>query len=161
VAPSDLGAMLAINNAAYPAMNLLDEAALAAIVEACVYARVADDDDGVAAFLLGLPPGADYDSDNFRWFSARYDEFVYVDRIAVHPRAQSRGLGGALYDDMAAWAHGRYPCILAEVNLAPPNPGSQRFHDRHGFVAVGELDHPSDGEYAKRTVMLRRALRDD
>jgi predicted GNAT superfamily acetyltransferase len=160
VKPADHAAMLAINNATYPAMNILDAEALAAIVAECAYARVAEDEHGVAAFLLGLPPGAQYDSDNYRWFSARYDDFLYVDRIAVHPRAQSHGLGGALYDDMAQWGRGRYPCILAEVNLIPPNPGSQRFHTRHGFTAVGELDHPFDGTYTKRTVMLHRALRD-
>ncbi len=157
VTAADHGAILAINNAAYPAMNRLDDAALAALVASAAYARVACDEAGVAAFLLGLPPGVPYDSANYRWVSARYPEFLYVDRIAVAPRAQSRGLGGALYDDMAAFARGRWPCILAEVNLEPPNTGSERFHARHGFVAVGELDHPSDGMYAKRTLMLCRA----
>jgi predicted GNAT superfamily acetyltransferase len=158
VTPADHAAILDINNATYPAMNLLDAPALAGIIAECTYARVAVDEQGVAAFLLGLPPGADYDSDNYRWFSARYDDFVYVDRIAVHPRAQNHGLGAALYDDMAQWGTGRCPCILAEVNLIPPNPGSQRFHLRYGFTAVGELDHPFDGTYTKRTVMLHRAL---
>lgn len=160
VTPADHAAILDINNATYPAMNILDADALAAIIAECAYARVAVDGDGVAAFLLGLPPGAQYDSDNYRWFSARYDDFLYVDRIAVHPRAQNQKLGAALYDDMAQWGASRYPCILAEVNLIPPNPGSQRFHARHGFTSVGELDHPFDGTYTKRTVMLHRALRE-
>ena len=159
VTEADAAALCEINNATYPAMNRLTVAELLAIVQECVYARVVEDAEGVAAFLLALPPGARYESDNYDWFSARYDDFVYVDRIAVHPRAQSRGYGSRLYDDLAAMARGRWPCVLAEVNLVPPNPGSARFHERHGFTAVGELDHPSDGEYAKRTVMLHRALR--
>jgi hypothetical protein len=28
--------------------------------------------------------------------------------------------------------------IGCEVNTAPPNPGSQRFHTRLGFVGIGE-----------------------
>ncbi len=157
-AAADVAAVCAINNAAYPAMNRLDAAAVEAIVAECVHARVVEDDDGVAAFLFALPPGAQYASDNYAWFSARYASFVYVDRIAVHPRAQSRGCGSRLYEDLAVAAQGRWPCILAEVNLMPPNPGSARFHARHGFTAVGELEHPFDGAYAKRTVMLHRAL---
>jgi uncharacterized protein len=156
--PQDHAAVLAINNATYPAMNRLDAAALAGIVAVCAYARVVEVDGQVQAFLLGLPPGADYASDNYAWFSARYADFLYVDRIAVHPAAQNAGYGARLYDDMAVFAHGRWPCILAEVNALPPNPGSARFHARQGFAVVGELEHPFDGEYAKRTTMLCRAL---
>jgi len=155
---ADAAAVRHINDATYPAMNRLTVAEVEAIAAECAYARVIEDEQGVAAFLFALPPGADYASDNYAWFSARYADFVYVDRIAVHPRAQSLGYGSRLYDDLAAVARGRWPCILAEVNVIPPNPGSARFHTRHGFAAVGELDHPSDGEYAKRTVMLHRAL---
>jgi len=156
--PADHAAVLDINNATYPAMNRLTAAALADIVAVCVYARVREQDGRVVAFLLGLPPGATYASDNYAWFSARYADFVYVDRIAVHPSVQSAGYGAQLYDDLAAFARGRWPCILAEVNALPPNPGSARFHARHGFAEVGTLDHPFDGEYAKRTTMLCRTL---
>ena len=31
--------------------------------------------------------------------------------------------------------------VTAEVNIHPPNPGSMRFHDRHGFEQVGVLEH--------------------
>ena len=31
--------------------------------------------------------------------------------------------------------------VTAEVNVQPPNPGSIRFHQRHGFEQVGVLEH--------------------
>jgi predicted GNAT superfamily acetyltransferase len=45
----------------------------------------------IDAFLLALDQDADYDSPNFRWFSARYPRFVYVDRIVVASAARGRG----------------------------------------------------------------------
>ncbi len=163
---ADEAAMLVINNAAVPAMNELDTGRLDWLMRYAAYARVAVDVDGIAAFLIGLPPGIGYDSANYRWFSERYQDFLYIDRIAVAARARRRGVGSALYDDIAAFARGRWPCLLAEVNREPPNPVSVVFHERHGFVTVGELQHTPSGAlthapgdpHRKTVIMLRRAI---
>ena len=69
---------------------------------------------------------------------ARYPRFVYVDRIVVAPSARGRGLARQLYDTLIGKAgvagHQR---IVCEVNLDPPNPGSDRFHAALGFAEVG------------------------
>jgi predicted GNAT superfamily acetyltransferase len=86
-----------------------------------------------------LPPGVGYPSENYRWFSERYDSFVYVDRIVVSEQARNKGVGVELYRLVAEHAtKNGAPRILCEVNLEPPNPGSLRFHKRIGFAEVGE-----------------------
>ena len=158
ITPADYETIVAINNATVPAMNEQDVDSLRWLVEHATYARVVTDDQGIAAFLLGLERGTGYHSPNYKWFSERFDSFLYVDRIAVASRARRLRYGSALYDDMAAFARGRWPCILAEINLEPPNPETVAFHKRHGFVRVGELRHTYEGAHAQAVEMLRKGL---
>ena len=98
----------------------------------------------VAGFCLVLPPGADYGSVNYRWFSERYDDFVYLDRVAIAPEFQGRGLGRALYDEVerradAAWFTARGQPAPAQRRLAGvPRPPRLR----RGRSAGDRLRHP-------------------
>jgi predicted GNAT superfamily acetyltransferase len=142
VHPDDLPQLLALNNLAVPAVNELDEAALRAIL-AVAHASIAVVDDTkrgeVLGFALTLAPGADYQSENYRWFSACSSDFLYVDRIVVAESARGGGIGGLLYaaifDEARAVGAAE---VFCEVNLEPPNPGSLRFHGRLGFSEVGQ-----------------------
>jgi predicted GNAT superfamily acetyltransferase len=181
VRSADLAEILEHNNAAVPAVNELDRPALdwfathaadflvveSTVVESTVAestvaestvaeSTVVEDGPGVAGFLVGLGPGLDYPSLNYRWFSARYDDFVYVDRVVVSAGGRGGGIGTRLYDEFARRGRERgVPVMLAEVNLVPANPGSLRFHDRHGFVPVGEQDTERG---RKRVSLLERRL---
>jgi uncharacterized protein len=152
LAPGEAEWALALNNAAAPAVNPLASEALGALIgwsDACLVAEVGG---APAGFVLAVPgPGLPYESLNYRWFSARYERFQYVDRAVVDPAIRSRGLGGALYAELGRRASGAYPRICAEVNLRPPNPRSLAFHERMGFRPVGEQD--TEGG-AKRVVLL-------
>ncbi|RKS80201.1 hypothetical protein CLV35_0623 [Motilibacter peucedani] len=140
VVPADLDDVLVINNASVPAVSELDAPALERLVGQTRLALAVVDDatDAVAGFALCLLPGADYASENYRWFEARSSDFLYVDRIAVGEGSRGRGLGRVLYaaifDDARALGLAEVCC---EVNTRPPNPGSMRFHTRLGFVEVG------------------------
>ena len=94
--------------------------------------------DSTAGFLIAFDQTATYDSPNYLWFRERLDRFVYVDRVVVAADQRGRGVARALYEDLFARAieagHGR---IVCEVNLVPPNPGSDAFHDRLGFKELG------------------------
>lgn len=140
--PSDLDALLAINNSNAPAVNALSAEALEDLLQLSGWTRVIDDHEGPAGFLLGLHgPGLAYPSENYRWFSTQYEDFLYVDRVAVAERAHGRGIGTRLYH--AFIDHARsigVDTICAEVNLRPPNPGSVRFHERFGFTPLGEQE---------------------
>lgn len=137
--PADAGAILAINNAAVPNVNEVTEAELAALIEMSGLTVALKDGGTLLGFALTLLPGAGYASENYHFFSERYDRFVYVDRIVVAEHARDRGIGARLYDLIGEYAAERgIPRVLCEVNLEPPNPGSLRFHKRIGFVEVGQ-----------------------
>jgi predicted GNAT superfamily acetyltransferase len=155
--PADHAAIVAINDAAVPQVNALEPTYFAWLVANAALFRVAVDAEGVAGFHLCLPAGVDYWSENYRWFTARYDSFLYLDRVVVAERVRGKGVGTALYDDLHAWCAGRYPRVTLEVNLRPPNPGSMRFHERLGYRRVGELEHEGKDDYA--VVLYERQVR--
>lgn len=144
---ADAAAVLALNNASVPHVNALDADALAQIVAMSAHYTVAEDAEGILGFVLCIPAGRRYWSDNYRWFGERYDDFLYLDRVAVAARAQRRGVGRALYEEMHAVMRGRWPRIALEVNLRPPNPGSVAFHEALAYAAVGVREY-ADGANA-------------
>lgn len=139
VRPADLDEVLELNQASTPHVGELDRARLTSIVDECSLALVARDDTGrLGGFVLVLAPGAAYDSPNYRWFADRYDDFRYVDRIAVDTTMHRCGLGRRLYG--AVFDHARAggaPIVTAEVNVEPPNPVSMAFHASMGFAEAG------------------------
>jgi hypothetical protein len=153
---ADLADVLRINQEQVPKVGEADEAKIRYFAETSPQFLVADVDHRVAAFLIMLGPETDYQSHNYRWFRERYENFFYVDRVAVEPRAQGIGLGKAFYqaaEERAAELG--YDSLTAEVNTRPRNQKSLDFHAGRGFVTVGSLDS-EDG--TKTVAMLRKVL---
>lgn len=114
----------------------------------------------VDGFVILVAPGREYASPNYRYFQQRLESgatpgpFLYVDRIAVAPGRQGSGIGRALYD--AAFRRARElgaAEVVCEVNLDPPNPASQAFHARLGFVEVGR--QRTDGDTVEVQLLAR------
>jgi len=150
--PADLSAIHALNEAGAPGVHAEPLEELAAIARLSSIALVAEIDGTPAGFCLVLPPRTSYRSDNYAWFSARYDDFVYLDRVAVAPEHRSRGIGGRLYDEVERRATA--PWFTLEVNLRPKNDGSLRFHARRGFVEVGQ----QETGYGARVSLMAKPL---
>src|SRR5882762_2831082 len=91
--PGDFSLILAMNNAAVPNVNHAEPQELAELITMSELTVALADGDTVLGFVLTMPPGVGYQSDNYRWFSEHYDEFVYVDRIVVSDEARNRGIG--------------------------------------------------------------------
>lgn len=93
---------------------------------------------GADGFLISIGGDASYDNPNFAWLRARCEDFVYVDRIVVSPQAQGRGLARSLYQTLFAEALAKgFSSVVCEVNIDPPNPSSDAFHARMGFLELG------------------------
>ncbi len=156
---ADLEALLALNQANVPHVGTLTAQELERVVGQTAVALGLWDDAGLLGMVLAMDPSSSYQSPNYRWFRAKYERFLYVDRIAVAERARGQGLGRRLYDAIFAEARARaLERVTCEVNLVPPNPGSLAFHARLGFERVGVVAHvPQEKEVAMLAASLRSA----
>ena len=155
--PDDLATVHTINEGEVPTVGSEPPDALAHIAAESTIALVAELAGEVAGFCFVLAPGADYGSKNYAWFSDRYVDFVYLDRIAIPPRHQRRGIGRALYAEVERLAAVRRPAatdFTLEVNVRPRNDRSLAFHAGLGFVEVGRRE-TDDGA---RVSMMARSL---
>jgi hypothetical protein len=156
IEPSDLDQILAINEANTPEVGSVDAERMRFIVAESPIALAVEVDDTIAGFCLVLGSDSSYDSVNYRWFTDRYDDFMYLDRVAFAASHRGQGLGTQLYAevDRVMSALGGVSQLALEVNVDPPNEGSLRFHERLGFVEVGQQDTP----YGIRVSMQMRPV---
>lgn len=145
--PADLPIVHAINEAEVPAVGSASLERIERIVGMSLIALVAvdrphpDADAEIAGFCLVMGPGTDYESGNYQWFSDRFADFVYLDRVAIAPTFRRRGIGRRLYAEVERQAVERRPSapwFALEVNLEPRNDASLGFHHELGFVEVGQ-----------------------
>lgn len=153
VSQDALAAILALNESEVPHVGRVDIERMYWFAENATYFRVATVDEQLAAFLIGLRPGTSYQSVNYRWFCDRYEDFAYVDRIAVAKSGRRLGLASSLYSDFAAAMPASVNAMTCEVNIRPPNESSMLFHTRLGFREVGTLS--SEGGSKKVALLLK------
>lgn len=136
--PTDLPAVLALNIAFEHYLSRVDAARLALLHAQASYHRVVEHQGEVVAFLMVHLKGTGYDSDNYAWFSRRYEQFAYIDRVVVAHSAHGTGVGKRLYADVFAWARSQGAAhVVLEFDIEPPNLGSEQFHAKMGFASVG------------------------
>ena len=145
----DVDAVLALNEESVAALVPMLRDDLAHYRQLTPHTLVCVVDDDVAAFAIAYAPGTAYDSVNYLWHTDRFDDFLYLDRIAVSGSYRRRGIASALYDAMGgigklaaaamegiAREHGRMVC---EIYSDPPNEVSIAFHTTRGYLDVGHL----------------------
>ena len=137
-------ALLALNNQfAQELSYLCPEKAARLVREAVMACRVGEAD----ALLLAFDQSAAYENPNFEWFRDRYERFIYIDRVVVAPAMRGRGLARELYKALFSRAATlRHSQVVCEINVDPPNPGSDAFHASLGFEQVGLAVLPRAGK---------------
>ena len=135
---ADYDAIMALNAAEVQKTSPMDRPRLELLAGLSSYHKVAVVAGEVAAFLLAIRHGADYDNVNYNWFTSRFSTFLYIDRIVVGQQFAGLGIGRALYADLFSYARlhslGHVTC---EYNLDPPNAASKAFHSKFGFKELG------------------------
>ena len=155
VTEADLATVLALNESSTPHVNNVDLNMMRWFAANAFYFRIAWIDGLLAGFLIGLRPGLDYGSENYRWFCDNYSDFGYIDRVAVAASARRRGVASQLYDDFAKTLRGAVPVLTCEVNIRPANESSMRYHESHGFVQVATQE--TEGG-TKKVALMEKTL---
>jgi len=142
----DLPGVLTLNQKALPNVSSVMHEDMLWFLEQSAYFKVIGDLKG---FIIALKPGLDYASDNYCWFSSRYDDFLYIDRIVISENSRGQGLGSQLYKDVIETARSYSKRITCEVNSKPENPVSMAFHKAFGFKCVGTQQTKGGGGKVK------------
>ena len=140
VSPADIDDVWRLNEVSVPHVSSVGLDEMQWFARNAHYFRIARVDGNLGGFLIGLRPGLQYDSPNYRWFTTHYEDFGYVDRVAVSSAVQRRGIATRLYDDFAATLVGEVNVMTCEVNVRPTNETSMRYHVRRGFTQVGKQE---------------------
>jgi uncharacterized protein len=155
---SDFPAILALNLESEHFLSPLAPSKLAYLFQEAAVFQVATAQDRVVGFLLVFGPQANYGSPNFLWFTARYQDFLYVDRIVISEKFRGHHLASAFYERLENYALAQgVPRIVCEVNIDPPNPASLRFHENQGFAEVGLQSIPSDEKTGEQKIVSLQA----
>ncbi|MFQ5610350.1 MAG: GNAT family N-acetyltransferase [Woeseiaceae bacterium] len=153
VIAEDLDEVLELNEFVVPAVNSISIAQMRWFADNAAYFRVARVGELLAGFLVGLRPGTTYESPNYGWFCDNYDDFAYIDRIAIAADARRQGLASQMYDDFRRSVPGSVRVMTCEVNIQPPNESSMRFHERYGFEQVSS--QKTEGGSKEVALMVR------
>ncbi|MFT4262644.1 MAG: GNAT family N-acetyltransferase [Nocardioides sp.] len=139
----DVAEVLRINEENVEVLAPMDEAKLRRKQAIAERFDVIEVGGRIAGFVVVYAPTAGYWSENFAWFSGRYDDFLYLDRIALDPQVRRLGVGSHVYAELEALAAPRGRMTLEAVDT---NAGSLAFHARRGYAEVGRLTvdgHPN------------------
>lgn len=153
----ELDSVLALNNAAGPAILPIDAERLKRFFRTAGYFRVAERGGGMAGFLVGFGSGSGHASSNFGWFGERYPDFFYIDRIVVASQRRGGGVGRALYADVQSFAELRHPQLACEVFLEQASDPALLFHGSFGFREVGQHLMPGSraGEPIRAAMLMK------
>ena len=133
----DLSIIRVINDEAIPAVNSVSVEEFVWLHKNSIYFKKVSLDESLAGFLLVLPTNIPYKSLNYTWFSQRYDNFAYIDRIAVKEEFKGSGIGTLLYKDLEKSLPKEIKMIACEYNIKPLNMISKNFHQKMSYKNVG------------------------
>lgn len=134
----DVQALYEINKAEIPQVSHIEEEDIHWFIGNAHRFEVAEINGELAGLLLVFKNGSEYESDNYRWFCERYEDFIYVDRIIVSEQFKRRGIGSTFYYRLIQESGEENVPLTCEVNLQPSNEASMEFHKKLGFTEVGQ-----------------------
>jgi uncharacterized protein len=129
--------LLEINNAAVPDIGALNPVKAQWLVEHLMMPGLVLLDGQAAGIIVVLSDSCGYDSDYYRWFTDRYENFLYIDRIVVAAWARRQGVAKRIYQAVEQTAQEHTLAIVADVYSDPPNMASLNLHRAMGYEVIG------------------------
>jgi hypothetical protein len=155
----DAPLLVEINNTGIPGVNRIGEPKARWLIEHAAAALLACVEDRPAGILIVLPETSNFDSDYFRWFTARYRNILYLDRVVVLEWARRHGVARRLYAEVDQLAQRLGAAIVSEVYSQPPNPVSTRFHTRCGYRQIGSQVIEGEGKVVSKLIKFPERAR--
>jgi predicted GNAT superfamily acetyltransferase len=92
---------------------------------------------------------------NYQQCKQRLDDFLYIDRIAVHKSFRNKKIASRLYDEVLKFAKkNAITHLTAEINLLPSkNIPSFLFHEKYKFTELDTVKYSKDYEVSLQVRM--------
>ncbi len=129
--------LLEINNEAVPDIGALNLVKAQWLVEHLMMPGLVLLDGQAAGIIVVLSDSCGYDSDYYRWFTDRYKNFLYIDRVVIAAWARGQGVAKQIYQAVERIAEERDLAIVADVHSEPPNVASLNLHLATGYEVIG------------------------
>ena len=73
------------------------------------------------------------------YFKKKYDDFMYIDRIAISEKYHRKGFGSLIYKELHNQSKNLGISLCCEVNTKPINQQSLDFHKKLEFSIIEEI----------------------
>ena len=148
----DAQLLLDINETGVPGVNSIHLEKARWLIDHAAAALLALAQGRPAGVLIALPEDCRFDSDYFRWFTGRYINILYLDRVIVLDWARGQRVATCLYDEVHRLSARMGVAVVSEVYSLPANPVSTRFHTRCGYLQIGSQVIGQEGKVVSKLI---------
>jgi len=138
--------LVQMNNSAVPDVNRIDDRRARWLIAHSRLAREASLDGRAAGVIVVLDDTAALPGEYFKWFTTRYRNFLYIDRVIVAAWARRRGVATRLYQEVDRIAQKHGLAVACEVYCDPANIASLTFHAKMGYREIGRQLSVAEGK---------------
>lgn len=139
-----IASMQRLNEKEAPEALSLVESVFVETANLCDYRFDLSAGGALCAFAQGLTCGQGVDHFAYQWFSMRFDDFVFIDRIIVDSAYRRQGRGAQLLEACVAKAQAHNKTLMVcQVHDRPSNKLGHLFIQKMGFNAIESVMLPS------------------
>lgn len=133
-----------LNEKAAPEALSLVESVFVETAKLCDYHFDLTEKGRLIAFAQGMSSGQGLDHFSYQWFSMRFEEFVFIDRIMVDNAYRRQGRGTELLQACVEKAQAQSKALMVcHVHDRPSNKIGHLFAQSMGFTAIESVMLPS------------------
>ncbi len=108
---------------------------------------IAEQNGVIIGYVIVLDESAEYlENEIFSFFPKNYDNFVFVDSVAVHPDFRRKKVAKGMYNRFLSEEKKR---VLVDFLIKPRNSESISFHESMGFKSIGDRINLKNGMVAE------------